>query len=311
MVTCCECKFFGIGKVMRPVSNLRRAVPAMLFASLVYAILSAIVKEELGHLSVAGILVWRYLISIVLFIPWMLFQTRGHTINLVPKSYKLYWVRAGAALAGVYLYCEALKNLSIGLASLLFNMLPLFVPLVARVWKKVPINHQLWWGFGVALLGVGFVLSPQNVHWSYDILLAIASGLCAAFSTVSLRFTHYEEPSYRINFYFFLIALVITIPITFLNIDASYRVLSMEDVLPLCAVGVMGLLFQQSYSFALKHAPSRFLSPFMYSAVIWGMIIDRWFWGTLLTPYMWIGTALIIIGNILIYILYPKKDLVN
>lgn len=296
---------------MRPVSNLRRAIPAMLFASLVYAILSAVVKEELAHLSVAGILIWRYFISIVLFIPWMLYQTRGQTINLKPKSYKLYWIRAGAALAGVYLYCAALTNLSISLASLLFNTLPLFVPLVARVWKKVPINHQLWWGFGVALLGVGFVLSPQNVHWNIGILLAIAAGLCAAFSTVSLRYTHYEEPSYRINFYFFLIALIITIPIAFFNIDDSFKALSSADVLPLFVIGVLGLLFQQSYSFALKHAPARFLAPFMYSAVIWGMILDRWIWGTLLTPYMWIGTALIIIGNILIYILYPKKDLVN
>ncbi len=295
----------------RPVSNLHRAIPAILFASFCYAILSAVVKGELSHLSVAGILIWRYAISIILFIPWMLYQTRESGLQLKPTSLKLYLVRAGTALASVYLYSASLKTLSIGLTSLLFNSLPLFVPLVARVWRKVPIDHRLWWGFGVALIGVGFVISPNNVQWNVEMLLAVAAGFCGAFSVVSLRFAHYHEPSYRINFYFFLIAFVITVPITFINLDESYRTLSTKDIIPLLAIGVTGLLYQQSFSFALKHAPARFLAPFMYSTVIWGMILDWWIWGTLLTSFMWIGTALIILGNILIYILYPKKDLVS
>ncbi|MGH2612371.1 MAG: DMT family transporter [Rhabdochlamydiaceae bacterium] len=295
----------------RPVSNLRRAIPAMLFACLIYAILSAVVKEELSHLSVWGILFWRYAISVFLFIPWMLYQMQGHSFSLKPTSFKLYWARVGGSVIAIYLYCTALKTLSIGLASLLNNTLPLFVPLVARVWKKTPINHQLWWGFGVALLGVILVLAPHSAHWNKNMFLAIGSGLFGAFSVVSLRYTHYQEPSYRINFYFFLLALVITIPMTFFNINESWKALSIKDMLPLLIIGVTGLLYQQSSSFALKHAPARFLAPFMYSTVIWGMILDRWFWGIVLTSSMLIGTVLIIFGNILIYILYPKKDLTS
>jgi drug/metabolite transporter (DMT)-like permease len=295
----------------RPVSNLRRAVPSMLFACFVYAILSAIVKEELSHLSVPGILFWRYVIAIVLFIPWMLYQTRGRRCDLKPTSFKLYWVRVGAALVSIYLYCAALKTLSIGMTSLLFNTLPLFVPLVARVWKKVPINHQLWWGFAVALIGVGFVLSPQHTQWNKDMFFAIGAGLCGAFSLVSLRFTHFEEPSYRINFYFFVLALAMTIPMTFFNVDESWKALTAKDIIPLLIIGVTGLLYQQSFSFALKHAPARFLAPFMYSTVIWGILLDAWIWNTFFTLWMWLGIGLILLGNILIYVLYPKKDLTS
>lgn len=295
----------------RPESSLRRAIPAVLFACFIYAILSAAVKEELSHLSVSGILIWRYAISIILFIPIMFYETRGKSLNLKPTSLKLYWIRAGFALASVYLYSAALATLSIGLTSLLFNTLPLFVPLVLRVWRKVPINHQLWWGFGVALLGVGLILAPSDVQWNKEMLLAVGAGLCGAISTVTLRLAHYEEPAYRINFYFFLIAFVIMVPLSLLNIDASYRTLSMKDVIPLLTIGLTGLLYQQSFTYSLRHAPARFLAPFMYSTVIWGMILDRWIWGTLLTSTMWIGTGLIILGNILIYVLYPKKELVS
>ncbi len=293
----------------RPKSNLRYAIPAVLFACFIYAILSAFVKEELSHLSVPGILFWRYLISLSLFIPWMFYRNRKTTINLKPKSLKLYWVRVGANLAALYLYFAALKTLSIGMTSLLFNMLPLFVPIVARVWKKIPINHQLWWGFGVALIGVAFVLAPQGIEWNREMLFAIGAGLCGAFGLVSLRFTHYEEPAYRINFYFFLLAFIMTVPMTFWNIDESWRSLSRADIVPLAAIGVTGFLYQQAFSLALKNGPARFLAPFMYSTVIWGIILDWWIWNTTFTSLMWLGIGLVILGNVLIYLLYPKKDL--
>lgn len=294
---------------MRPVSNVRLAIPAVLFACFIYAILSAVVKEELTHLSVPGILFWRYLISIVLFVPWMVYQTRHTGCDLKPTSFKLYWLRVGCTLASIYFYCAALKSLSIGMTSLLYNTMPLFIPLVGRVWKKIPINHQLWWGFGVALLGVGCVLTPNEIVWKRDMIYAVAAGLFAALSVVSIRFAHYNEPPYRINFYFFVLAFLMTIPMTFWDIDTSWRSLSWGDTLPLISIGITGLLYQQSFSFALKNAPARFLAPFMYTTVIWGVMLDWWIWKTNFTVLMWIGMGLVVLGNVLIYLLYPKKDL--
>lgn len=295
----------------RPISNIKRAVPAMLFACLMYAILGAGVKEELTHLSVPGILFWRYTIALILFVPWMLYQRRGHACDLKPTSFKMYWIRVGLTLTSIYLYCAALKGLSIGMTTLFFNTLPLFVPLVTRVWKKVPINHNLWWGFGIALAGVGLVLSPGSGVWNKDLLFAVGAGLCGACSVVTLRYTHFEEPAYRINFYFFFLALLLTIPMTFFNVHTSWGALTVQDILPLLLIGVTGFLYQQSFSFALKHAPARFLAPFMYSMVVWGSFLDWWLWGTLLTTVAWMGIGLVICGNILIYLLYPKKDLTS
>ena len=295
----------------RPKSNLRIAISAILFACFIYAILSAVVKLELSHLSVPGILFWRYLTSLFLFVPWMLYKTRNTTLNLKPTSFKLYWVRTIAILASIYFYCAALKTLSVALTSLLFNILPLFVPLVARIWKKVPINHQLWWGFFVALIGVGFVINPHQIEWNGDMLFAIGAGLCGAFSLVALRFSHYEESAYRINFYFFLFAFVITVPMTFWNVESSWIALKTTDILPLIAIGVTGFLYQQSFSLALKNGPARFLAPFMYTTVIWGSLLDWWFWNTTFTAMRWFGIGLVIAGNILIYLLYPKKDLTS
>lgn len=297
--------------LQRPTSSLRRAIPAILFASFVYAILSAIVKQELTHLNVPGILFWRYGISILFFIPWMLHQRQGQSIDLKPVSFRLYGVRVAGTLAAIYLYCEALKTLSIGMTALFYNMLPIYVPCITYLWKKIPINHTLWWGIGVSLFGVGLILSPHQVEWSLGMLLALLSGICGAFSVVALRFSHYEEPAYRINFYFFLIAFAMTFPLTFININTSWKALSIGDILPLFLIGLIGFLYQLSFSYALKNAPARFLSPFLYSSVIWGMLLDKWIWAVDLTSTMWIGVGLIILGSVLIYILYPKENLIS
>ncbi|MGR3912295.1 MAG: DMT family transporter [Candidatus Rhabdochlamydia sp.] len=294
---------------IKPVPHLHLAIPSMLIACFIYALLSAAIKQEMGQLSVQGILFWRYLLSFLFFIPWMMYQNRGSKLDLKPGSWFLYIVRVLASMASIYLYCAALRNLSVGMTSLLYNMLPLFVPLITYLWKKVPIDHKLWWGFGVSVIGVIVVLMPGKVEWNYGMFLAIVAGIFGAISLVSIRFAHYEEPPYRINFYVFLLAFLFTAPLTLLNVQRSWGNLSLSQFLPLFFIGVTGFLYQQLYTYALKHAPARFLAPLMYSTVIWAVLLDNFLWGTSFSVTTWIGTLLIILGNVLIYLLYPKREL--
>ncbi|MGR3973703.1 MAG: DMT family transporter [Candidatus Rhabdochlamydia sp.] len=293
----------------KPKPQLHLAVPSMLFACFIYAILSCAMKQQMGALSVQGILFWRYLISFLLFLPWMAYQNRHVKLDLKPGSWFFYTIRVLASMASIYLYCAALKNLSVGMTSLLYNMLPLFVPLITYFWKKIPIDHQLWWGFMVALAGVMIVLMPGEVTFTPSMLMAVVAGVFGAISLVSIRFAHYEEPLYRINFYVFLLAFLFTAPLTFLDVQRSWKDLSVEQIPSLLFIGVTGFLYQQSYTYSLKHAPARFLAPLMYSTVIWAVILDSLMWNTSFSITTWVGTGLIILGNVLIYLLYPKKEL--
>jgi drug/metabolite transporter (DMT)-like permease len=273
-------------------------------------VLSALSKYELSHLPVSLILVCRYGVSALLFIPWLMYHRfKSASFHLRAVSLKMHIARTILAVLSVYLYVAALKHISITMATLLFNLMPLFVPLITYVWKKVPINHTLWWGFSVSLIGVFWVLTPIELAWNKDVLLAIGSGLAGASSLVVVRYAHFEDDSYRINFYFFLMAFFITVLFSFFSWDEIKLNFTREDVLPLFLIGLTGMLYQQSFAFSLKHAPARLLAPFMYSSVIWAVFLDQWLWKASLTFSMALGMALIVLGNILIYILYPKHQI--
>ncbi len=294
---------------VRPQSNLKYAVPAVLLASFIYAVMSALVKIEVRHLSIPAIMFWRYFVSLGLYSLWLGSIHKKEMISLKVENLKFHFLRVGTSLGSVLLYFISLQKLSVATANLMFNTLPLFVPLVAFFWKGVKIYHRLWWGLGLAFVGLILALNPEGTAFELSDLLAILSGLLGAISVLSLRFAHYRESSYRLNFHFFALALLLTTPLTILTWKTSWLSLEISDLIPLLGIGVCGFIYQLSFTLAAKYAPIRYLGPFLYSSVIWGILFDLWIWKTEISAWMIYGMVLIILGNIVVCLLYPKHEL--
>src|SRR4051812_30598238 len=68
---------------------------------------------------------------------------------------------------------------------------------------------------------------------------------------------------------------------------------------------LIGGISQYWTTLALSHAPAASVSPFNYTALIWGLIIGFVVWGNLPTPTMIVGAAIVTLTGL--YLLHAES----
>ena len=119
-------------------------------------------------------------------------------------------------LAFAFLFISA-KKTTITNAILLNNTAPLFVPFIALIWRKKSLNHKLWPGIIVGLIGVGWILkpgvAPGNQFWNIEVgsLCGVLSGFCLSISMISMRVLRTER-LFTVLFYYYLFSSLFVLP---------------------------------------------------------------------------------------------------
>ncbi len=275
------------------------------------ALMGAIAKFLAPVQTAEAILFWRNLVGMVVVIPWIAIAGPPLSIpeKLKTQQGKMHLVRGVSSFVSVMLYYYSLKFLSLTTATLLFNTIPIFIPIVAYLWKGILIIHRLWWGLGVAFLGIIFAMNPGSDLFHPASFLALASGVTGAVSFVSLRFSSFSETLYRTLFYLFLVGMVCSGFLTLITYKTSWLSLDLHEVFWLILIGIAGLLYQIFLTQSSKFAPVRLIGIFIYTAVIYAMGIDTFVWKVRLSAMTHIGFFLILAGAVLLVLLYPKEDL--
>jgi drug/metabolite transporter (DMT)-like permease len=294
----------------RPKKQLLLAIPFVLLASLFSALMAACVKLGSSQMTAESMVFWRNLISLLILLPWLKWNAPRNKLKdkISTKELKLHIIRGVSSFLAVYLYFYSLQYLDLSSATLLFNTIPIFIPIVALVWQGFAIKHRLWWAIGIAFLGIALVLKPEGNIFQTASLLALLSGIIGAVSLVSLRLGHYTEPPARMLFYLFVICMASAGLFTLFSFKSSWLSISQDDLVMLVLIGVFGFLYQMFMTAATKYAPIRLLSPFLYMAVIFTMFLDQLIWRTELPRTALIGFVFIVLGAILMLVLYPKED---
>ncbi|MBI2743926.1 MAG: DMT family transporter [Chlamydiales bacterium] len=292
---------------MRPKTDLRFAIPCVLIASFFSAATGAVAKYASPTLSIELMVFGRMLLSLIVIGLWIEFSRPvSWKEKLKTREWPVHTVRGIFGLGSVFFYYYSLKHLFLTDATLLFNVMPIFVPFVAFVWRRIPMPHQIFWGIGVAFIGLIIVLKPGVGVFQPAAGYALLAGLCGAVASVALRFAHYTEPFERTLFYFFLVGAIGSGIGVFLNAEANWKALDLQALWYLALIGLFGVAFQILYTLASKHAPVRLISVFLYAGVIFSMIFDWWLWGNPLSLSTFAGFALIVLGAWLMVYLFPK-----
>lgn len=295
----------------RPEKKFALAIFFISLFALTTSIYSAAIKYISPEVSITTIIVWTYVVGSAALIFWtfVIFPKKKGLAYLKTRQIRHQAMRSIFRLASLFLFFYALRTLAIADATLLLFTSSVFIPIIAFLWHRIGLHKQMWWGIIVAFIGIGIVLNPGKEIFQPATLLGLLSGITSAIALLSLRFAHYEEPSDRTLFYNFFISGVIVFIISLFSFEANWLALTSNQILWLLFIGGLGLASQISLTFAAKYAPVRFLSPFMYLTVIFGMLLDWWIWKNPPTLEVYAGCFLIVIGNILMLILYPKDDL--
>ncbi|MBW1647008.1 MAG: EamA family transporter [Deltaproteobacteria bacterium] len=259
----------------------------VLGASLMFAMMGALVKEATAELPNAVVVFFRNALALVILVPFFLRAAGPATLKT--RHFRRHLVRSLAGLGSMYLFFYTLGRLPLAEAVLLSYTSPIFIPLVARLWIGEPLSHVVYRAVFLGFAGVVLILRPGPGVLRPAALLGLGSGALMAVAMVSIRRMSDTEPPGRIVFYFSLLATVVSsVPLTW-----SWQTPSPRATTVLVGIALLAVLGQMLLTRGYSLAPAGRVGPFSYANIVFAALLGWLFWSETLSPLTGLGTLLV------------------
>lgn len=275
-----------------------------IISSLSFAMMSVFVKQLGEQLPTAQLIFFRFVTSLMILIPWVVFS-KDFTFKVHQPV--RYIVRILAALLALFFVFYAIKFIPLVDALLLNNTAPLFVPFIAWAMTGSKTPRKAFFGIVLGFIGVGVVLNPgkEILSLSFAACLALAAGFLSALAVVQMRLISKNSSTQQMLFYYFFVSTLISGGIAFIQWVAPGN---METWLRLLAIGIFGTLYQVFATLSYVTAPVRLMTSLMFLTVVFGGFFDWLIWGHIPSLFNIVGITLVIIGAI-ITIYFGQKEI--
>jgi len=270
-----------------PGDSLARGALFMVAAAFFFAAMSAAVKAAAVSLPLPMVVFFRNAVALVVLAPWVI--PRGWTF-LATEHLGGHLLRGLAGLSAMACFFYAISRIRLADAVLLNYTLPLFLPLVERLWLGEAMPRRLGAPLGLGFLGILVILRPGSGVFEPAALLALTAGVLAAVAQVGVRRLTATEPVLRIVFYFALIATVVS----GLSLPLAWRAPSPGAWAALVASGVLATVGQLFLTRAYASATAAWVGPFLYTSVIFSGLFDGLIWGVIPDGLFLLGALLVI-----------------
>jgi drug/metabolite transporter (DMT)-like permease len=273
-----------------PAQNVPAGAALITGAFLLVAIMSALGKG--AGVSTSAIVFFENFISLVFFLPWGL---RDGVADLKTQHLALHLIRGlGGVLSQALMFIAILK-MPLMNTVLLSNSAPLFIPIVAWIWLKEKIGFRTAISLIIGFVGVLFILKPgPGLLRNPAALLATAAAICSAIALVTVNRLSSTEPTYRILFYYFLTASVLTAPF----LPFGWHSPDERQWLSLLGIGICQAGAQLLIIFAYQYAKPGRIAPFNYSVVVFSGLIGWIVWHDRPDALALVGVLLVTAGGI-------------
>ena len=284
---------------MSELSNRTKGIIFIIASAFGFAMMSAFVKLA-GDLPSFQKTFFRNLVSCIIA---AIFIIKNKESFFGKKdSQKILILRSIFGTIGIVLNFYAIDKLVLSDANMLNKLSPFFVIIFSALFLKEKINIKQSIAIIIAFLGALFIIKPT---FNLDIipsLLGVLGAICAAAAYTCLRVLGGKEKHYTVVFYFSLFSTIVIFPFMIV----VYKSMTMIQLVYLILAGIFASIGQFGVTLAYKYAPSKEISIFDYSNIIFSAIISLVIFGVLPDDLSVIG-YLIIFGASFYMFLYNKK----
>lgn len=215
-----------------------------------------------------------------------------------PDNWQAIGYRVVFMVLAQYCFTSSLLSGSLLVSVLLFNTSPLFVPFIARLIQKHPLQRHTLIAGALSFCGMILVIYHGDGSINAWVLMGLLSGFFNACSQVTLHQASRQTHPITLNVWIYSIALLITsIPFA-LTYHSELTALNINwDILLLICIGIgitsaaAQILCAKAYQW-VKQASN--VTPGMYFSVVVSALLDWVVFHTIPTLSIWIGMLLII-----------------
>lgn len=216
----------------------------------------------------------------------------GDSFKPKKGSVKYLLIRSAAGLAGVFGNFYALDKIELSNASMLNKMSPFFALIFSAIFIKEKVKPKQAVAIAVAFIGALFIIKPT--FGNADLLASLAGfagGMAAGGAYTCVRWLGIKgENGKLIVLFFSVFSCVLTVP--YLIFD--YHYMTAFQWFALLMVGVFAAGGQFAITAAYTHAPSREISVYDYSQIIFAAVVGFFVFGDIPDLWSFVGYFIII-----------------
>ena len=227
--------------------------------------------------------------------------------KIIQPNYKLHFSRSFCGWIGITILFGTSILIPVSDATALIFINPIFTMIFAIPLLGETVKTTKWFAVAITFIGGIVLIRPENnfleIQFVYTLLIfgALALGL----ETICIKILTIEEKPKQILLINNGIGLMISsIPIYFIWISPNIK-----QILALFFVGALMLCAQICFIQAMKRSEAHFVAPFFYFTLIFVCIYDFFVFQISPDKISIIGTTLIIVGGIILYVSQTRSKL--
>ncbi len=283
-----------------PIDSPRIAVLWMIFGSICFGTMNALVKWTSVNADVWMIIFIR---SLVIALAVIIF-TRFRGTSLKMNDPKKMFLRCLVGLIAMVLYFSALSLIPIGQAVTLQYTAPLFVALLSGSLIREKVSTSVLISLVTAFIGIILIVSPDLDSIDPNALLALGSGLFAGLAYIFVRDLRKTDSPSTVVFWFAAFSVVGSV----IQAAPELTNLTWEMLAALVGIGVGAGGGQVGITMAYHQANAAWVSAFSYLTVIIATIYGIILFDEVLSTKIIIGGLLIIGSGVALIFFTPSTN---
>jgi drug/metabolite transporter (DMT)-like permease len=285
-----------------------QAIGLMMVSIFMMSTMDVAIKMLVEDYGSFQVIFFRCLISMPLFLAWILATGRSQFKTAYPVGHLL---RGVLGLGMLYAVGECFREMQLADAYALFFAAPILITLLSGPVLGEPAGPVRLLASVVGFIGVLVVLNPSGGDWSNDsgdgwISYGATMGLVAVvlYSITSLLLRKLGSQDGTVTIAFWFVTLVgvgaglLAIP--------SWKPVNLDHWPALTVLGISGTLGQVFLTAAFRRASVAVIAPFDYVHMLWAILYGYVFWSYLPGTRTWVGSG-ILVGSGL-FILYRERQ---
>ena len=283
-----------------PIDSPRIAVLWMIFGSICFGTMNALVKWTSVNADVWMIIFIR---SLVIALAVIIF-TRFRGTSLKMNDPKKMFLRCLVGLIAMILYFSALSLIPIGQAVTLQYTAPLFVALLSGSLIREKVSTSVLISLVTAFIGIILIVSPDLDSIDPNALLALGSGLFAGLAYIFVRDLRKTDSPSTVVFWFAAFSVAGSV----IQAAPELTNLTWEMLAALVGIGVGAGGGQVGITMAYHQANAAWVSAFSYLTVIIATIYGIILFDEVLSTKIIIGGLLIIGSGVALIFFTPSTN---
>lgn len=220
---------------------------------------------------------------------------------------KYLTLRSVVGLAGVFGNFYAIDKIELSDASMLNKMSPFFALIFSAIFIKEKVRLKQAIAIAVAFVGALFIIKPtfgnENIIAS---MAGFIGGMCAGGAYTCVRWLGITgENGKLIVFFFSAFSSIVTAPYLIFN----YHHMELWQWVALLMAGLCAAGGQFSITAAYTHAPSREISVYDYSQVVFAAIVGFFAFGDIPDLWSFVGYFIICAMAVWMFIYNNRNEL--